>query len=128
VSRAYIDDKSDGNITRAPPLLSRLFIYNIGEGNHEPFSLGGVCWSNDRCSGLNVGTAWHCLASSPNEAAPPATSYWKGRSQSQCAGAYTAAVGLVAQSHGAGRTKASDFDYNTRYGLRAALAAGVRLQ
>ena len=30
---------------------------------------------------------------------------WKEPSQSQCAGAYTAAVGLVAKSHGAGRTK-----------------------
>jgi hypothetical protein len=43
VSRACIDDKSDGNITRAPLLLS---------------------------SGLNVGvSSWHCLAGSPNGAA-----------------------------------------------------------
>jgi hypothetical protein len=43
VSRACIDVKSDGNITRALPLLS---------------------------SGLNVGvSSWHCLAGSPNGAA-----------------------------------------------------------
>ena len=43
MSRAYIDDKSDGNITRALLLLS---------------------------NGLNVGvSSWHCLAGSPNGAA-----------------------------------------------------------
>jgi hypothetical protein len=55
VSRAYIDDKSDGNITRAPLLLSRLFIHNIREGDHEPFSHCDVCWGNNRRSGINVG-------------------------------------------------------------------------
>jgi hypothetical protein len=41
--------------------------------------------------------------------APPSASYWKEPSQSQCAGAYTAAVGLVAKSHGAGRTRGTTF-------------------
>jgi hypothetical protein len=35
----------------------------------------------------------------------PSASSSQEPSQSHCAGAYTAAVGLVAQSHGAGRTK-----------------------
>jgi hypothetical protein len=49
------------------------------------------------------GTAWPVV---PTERrAPPSVSYWKEPSQSQCAGAYTAAVGLLAKSHGAGRTK-----------------------
>ena len=52
-------------------------------------------------------SAWHCLASSPNGAAGTAFGiYWKEPSQSQCAGAYIAAVGLAATSHGAGRTRA----------------------
>ena len=69
-------------------------------------------------------------AAQPSEhrvAAPPSASYWKGRSQSQCAGAYTAAVGLVAQSHGAGRTKRQTLT-DTRYAARAAVAASVRLR
>ena len=51
-------------------------------------------------------SAWHCLATVPTaQPARPSASYWEEPSQSQCAGAYTAAVGLVAQSHGAGRTE-----------------------
>ena len=37
--------------------------------------------------------------------APPSASYWKEPSQSQCAGASIAAVGLVAKSHGADPTR-----------------------
>ena len=78
-------------------------------GNHEPFSHSDVCWGNNRCSGLNVGvgygTAWPVV---PTERpAPPSASCWEEPNQSLCAGAYTAAVGLLAQSHGAGRTKIS---------------------
>jgi hypothetical protein len=51
-------------------------------------------------------SAWHCLASSPNGAAGTAfASYWKEPSQSQCAGVLTAAVGLVAKSYTAARTR-----------------------
>ena len=51
-------------------------------------------------------SAWHCLASSPNGAAGAAFGVILERArQSQCADASTAAVGLVAKSHGAGRTK-----------------------
>ena len=56
--------------------------------------------------------------------APPSASYWKEPSQSQCAGAYTAAVGLVAKSHGAGRT--SIFLKSRRQ--RAPLAGGHSAQ
>ena len=51
------------------------------------------------------GTAWPVVPT--EQRAPPSASYWKEPSQSQCAGAYTAAVGLVAKSHGAGRTRFS---------------------
>ena len=51
-------------------------------------------------------SAWHCLASSPNGAAGTAFGVILERAQSismrRC---YTAAVGLVAKSHGAGRTR-----------------------
>jgi hypothetical protein len=50
-----------------------------------------------------LGTAWPKV---PTEhRVPPLVSFWKEPSQSHCAGAYTAAVALVAQSHGAGRTR-----------------------
>jgi hypothetical protein len=51
---------------------------------------------------LNVGVG---MAIPTERRAPPSASYWKEPSQSQCAGAYTAAVALVAQSRGAGRIK-----------------------
>ena len=51
-------------------------------------------------------SAWHCLASSPNGATGTAFGVILGRAQSislrRC---NTAAVELLAQSHGAGRTK-----------------------
>ena len=51
-------------------------------------------------------SAYHCLARAPNGASGTlSASYWKERSQFQCAGAYTAAVGLVAKSHGADRIR-----------------------
>ena len=47
-------------------------------------------------------SAYHCLARLLTEhRARPLASYLKGRSQFQCAAAYTAAVGLVAKSYGA---------------------------
>ena len=49
------------------------------------------------------GTAWPVVPT--EQRAPLSASYWKGPSQSQCADAYTAAVGLVAKSHGARRTR-----------------------
>jgi hypothetical protein len=52
---------------------------------------------------LQHGIAWPTAPTA--HPARPSASYWEGRSQFHCAGAYTAAVGLVAQSHGAGRTK-----------------------
>ena len=53
-------------------------------------------------------SAWHCLASSPNGAAGTAFGIILERAQSisMLAGAYIAAVGLAATSHGAGRTRA----------------------
>jgi hypothetical protein len=52
---------------------------------------------------LQHGIAWPTAPTA--QPARPSASYWEGRSQFHCAGAYTAAVGLVALSHGAGRTK-----------------------
>ena len=49
------------------------------------------------------GTAWPVVPT--EQRALPSASYWEGRSQFHCAGAYTAAVELLAQSRGAGRTK-----------------------
>ena len=116
--RAYIDDKSDGNITRALLLLSRLFasagevsclkfFHKIKEGNHEPFSRSDVCWGDNRRGGINVGVGIALPGPQllTEHRARPSASYWKEPSQFRCAGAYTAAVGLVAKSHGAGRTK-----------------------
>ena len=61
-------------------------------------------------------SAYHCLASAPNGAsARPSGSYLKGRSQSQCAGAYIAAVGLVAKSHGADRTRIFSLSFRQRH-------------
>src|SRR5262249_50278130 len=51
-------------------------------------------------------SAYHCLAALLTEHRPrPSASSSQEPSQSHCAGAYTAAAGLVAQSHGVGRTK-----------------------
>jgi hypothetical protein len=50
-------------------------------------------------------TAWPALLT--EHRARPLASYLKGRSQFQCAAAYTAAVGLVAKSYGAGRIRDS---------------------
>jgi hypothetical protein len=48
-------------------------------------------------------SAYHCLARAPNGASATAFGVFLGRAH--CAGAYTAAAGLVAQLRGAGRTK-----------------------
>ena len=51
-------------------------------------------------------SAYHCLARAPNGASGTAFGVILERAQqSQCAGAYTAAVGLVAKSHGADRIR-----------------------
>jgi hypothetical protein len=72
-------------------------------------------------------SAWHCLASSPNGAAGTAFGVTVEKSAVNLnAPVHTAAVGLVAKSHGAGRTKRRTLT-NTRYAPRAPLAASVRL-
>src|SRR5262249_1242325 len=49
------------------------------------------------------GTAWPALPAA--HPARPSASYWEELSQSHCAGAYTAAVGLAAQLRGAARIR-----------------------
>ena len=63
----------------------------------------GVAIATAVSTSASAFTAWRALLT--EHPARPSASYLKGRSQFQCAAAYTAAVGLVAKSHGAGRTR-----------------------
>ena len=54
-------------------------------------------------------SAWHCMARSPNGATGTAFGIILGRAQSISLPAYTVAVGLVAQSHGAGLIREPTF-------------------
>ena len=82
------------------------FVHKHREGNHEPFR-SDVCWGNNHRRGMNVGVGMAL----PRPRSQRRIGHdlrrhtWKERSQFHCAGAYTAAVGLVAQSRGAGRTR-----------------------
>jgi hypothetical protein len=109
-----------GGFLLGKPLSAGSIAIHKQGGNHEPFSHSDVCWGNNRQRPQRRhrhGTAWPVV---PTERrAPPSASYWTGRSQSQCAGAYTAAVGLVAQSHGAGRTKGRTGPHILTYGFCA---------
>jgi hypothetical protein len=94
VSRACIDVKSDGNITRALPLLSSGLNVGVRTERRAPPSASylkrALLWRHTGKGAVNFIAPLCTVAKKlghpiTQRRAPPSASYWKGRSQFHCA-------------------------------------------